>query len=140
MFDSSFRQLLFRNFDCVQSAADWFHVKPITVQRWLDGTSHINPMAEKLLIIKALGYLPNDNRWSGFRLNEEKAIFITPEGREFSPKELTSFAVYKDEYNQLVERYGRIEAPKIYPAKENLPPFRGGRRNQAAIWIPSKLK
>lgn len=140
MLDTSFKELLFKNFDSVQSAADWFHVKPITVQRWLDGTSHINPMAEKLLIIKSIGYLPNDVRWSGFRINEQKGIITTPDGREFSPKELDSFAIHKDEHRQFVERYGHIEAPKVYPAKENHFPFRGGRRPKAAIWIPTKYK
>lgn len=85
----------------MQSAADWFHVLPITVRRWITDEIAINPMAEKLLIIKAIGYLPNDLRWQGFRINEQKAILITPEGREFSPKQLDSFAVHKDEYQQL---------------------------------------
>ncbi|CAH1564689.1 hypothetical protein THF1C08_130154 [Vibrio jasicida] len=29
---------------------------------------------------------------------------------------------------------------KLYPAKENVLPFKGGRRMKAAEWIPSKLK
>ncbi len=55
----------------------------------------VNPMAEKLLLIKSLGYLPNDIRWSGFRVCEQRAIIITPSGREFSPKELESFVFWR---------------------------------------------
>ncbi|MEF1296191.1 phage protein, partial [Vibrio parahaemolyticus] len=83
----------------------------------------INPMAEKRLLIKALGYLPNDLRWSGFRICEKRAVFITPSGREFSPKELESFVFWRDEHRQFVEMYGHFEYPKIYPAKENVLPF-----------------
>lgn len=100
----------------------------------------INPMAEKLLLIKALGYLPNDLRWSGFRICEKRAVFITPSGREFSLKELESFVFWRDEHRQFVEMYGHFEYPKIYPAKENVLPFRGGRRMNAAEWIPSKFR
>ncbi|WGY44997.1 phage protein [Vibrio sp. ABG19] len=96
-------------------------------------------MAEKLLI-KALGYLPNDNRWPGFRIDEPRGVLITPTGREFNPKELESFAIWRDEYQQLIELHGHIEYPKIYPAKPNLLPFRGGRRMTAAPWIPTKFK
>ena len=84
------------------------------ITRWLDGTVPLNPMAEKLQLIKSLGYLPNSIRWAGFKICEERAIIITPSGREFSPKELESF--------------------------ENLMPFRGGHRMKAAEWKPSKLK
>lgn len=111
-----------------------------TVVRWLDGTVPVNPMAEKLLLIKSLGYLPNDIRWSGFRVCEQRAVLITPSGREFSPKELESFVFWRDEHRQFVEMYGHFEYPKVYPAKENLLPFRGGRRMKAAEWIPSKQK
>lgn len=89
---------------------------------------------------KALGYLPNDLRWSGFRICEKRAVFITPSGREFSPKELESFVFWRDEHRQFVEMYGHFEYPKVYPAKENVLPFRGGRRMKAAEWIPSKQK
>ncbi len=98
------------------------------------------PMAEKLLLIKSLGYLPNDIRWSGFRVCEQRAIIITPSGREFSPKELESFVFWRDEHRQLVEKFGHIDQSKVYPAKENVLPFRGGHRMKAADWIPSKNK
>ncbi|WP_241819456.1 DUF3653 domain-containing protein [Vibrio splendidus] len=51
---------------------------------------------------------------------------ITPERREFNPKELLSFAYRRDEHRQLVERHGRIDSPKFYPPKEHPLPFRGG--------------
>lgn len=92
-------------------------------------------MAEKLLLIKSLGYLPNDIRWSGFRICEQRAIIITPSGREFSPKELESFVFWRDEHRQLVEKFGHIDQPKVYPAKENVLPFKGGRRMKAAEWV-----
>ena len=136
----SFQTLFWREFDSIKTGAEFFHVKPITVKRWLNGTIAINPMAEKLLLIKSLGYLPNDMRWFGFRIDVERAVFITPDGREFSPKELASFAVVKDEYQQFIELYGHFEYPKIYPAKENVLPFRGGRRMKPAPWIPTKLR
>lgn len=140
MLNESFNRLFWREFKTIKAGAEYFHVKPVTVRRWLKGESEINPMAEKLLIIKALGYLPNDLRWEGFRIDEQKGIFITPAGRTFSPKELETFALWRDEYTQLIELHGHIERPKIYPAKENLLPFRGGRRMSAAPWIPSKTK
>ncbi|NAW57754.1 MULTISPECIES: phage protein [unclassified Vibrio] len=138
-FDS-FHCLFWREFDSIKAGADFFHVKPVTVRRWLRGEIPINPMAEKLLIIKAIGYLPNDARWRGFSIDEQRAVLVTPTGREFSPKELESFAHWRDEYHQLVELHGHIESPKYYPAKDNVLPFRGGRRMQAAPWIPTKLK
>ncbi|GAB2650624.1 hypothetical protein GCM10026988_18850 [Vibrio panuliri] len=85
-------------------------------------------------------YLPNDIRWRGFRIDEERAVIITPTGLEFSPKELESFAYAKDEYQQMIELHGHMPSPIYRPAKENVLPFRGGRRMQAAPWIPSKLK
>ncbi len=97
-------------------------------------------MAEKLLLIKALGYLPNDIRWRGFRIDEARGVFITPESREFSPKELDSFVYWRDEHRQLVELHGRIDNPIKQPAKDNLLPFRGGRRMKSALWVPSKHK
>ncbi|MCV3264567.1 phage protein [Vibrio harveyi] len=132
MFHESFRTLFWREFKSIKQGADYFHVTKPTVVRWLDGTMPVNPMAEKLLLIKSLGYLPNDIRWSG--VCEQRAIIITPSGREFSPKELESFVFW------LVEKFGHIDQPKVYPAKENVLPFKGGRRMKAAAWIPSKLK
>jgi len=85
-------------------------------------------MAEKLMLIKSLGYLPNDLRWPGFRVCEQQAIIITPSDREFSQ----SFVFWRDEHCQLVEKFGHIDQPKVYPAKENVLPFRGGRRKKAA--------
>ncbi|WP_273986896.1 phage protein [Vibrio parahaemolyticus] len=140
MFHESFRTLFWREFASIKQGAEYFHVSKPTITRWLDGTVPINPMAEKLLLIKALGYLPNDLRWSGFRICEKRAVFITPSGREFSPKELESFVFWRDEHRQFVEMYGHFEYPKVYPAKENVLPFRGGRRMNAAEWIPSKLR
>ncbi|ERM57662.1 phage protein [Vibrio cyclitrophicus] len=140
MFLDSFNTLYWRQFDSVQSGADYFHVSDETVRRWLKGIIPVNPMAEKLLLIKSLGYLPNDIRWKGFRIHEERGILITPEDREFSPKELDVFVYWRDEYRQLVELHGRIDNPIKQPAKENLQPFRGGRRSKAAPWIPSKHK
>ncbi|EMQ2877027.1 phage protein [Vibrio navarrensis] len=136
----AFNVLFWRVFPTIQAGAEFFHVRPVTIRRWLNGSIAINPMAEKLIIIKALGYLPNDVRWRGFRIDEERGVLITPSGCEFNPKELESFAYQKDEYRALLERYGHPESPKYYPAKENVLPFRGGRRMTAAPWIPSKDK
>ncbi|EOD80643.1 S-adenosylhomocysteine hydrolase [Grimontia indica] len=47
-----------------------------------------NPKAEKLLLIKACGYLPNDLNWQGFKIDETRAILITPSGAVFHPREL----------------------------------------------------
>jgi hypothetical protein len=33
-------------------------------------------MAEKLLIMKSLGYVPNDMRWRGFRVDEARAVLM----------------------------------------------------------------
>ncbi|HDY7993305.1 TPA: phage protein, partial [Vibrio vulnificus] len=122
MITPSFRQLVHQQFMDLHQAAAFFHVQPVTVKRWLNGTIPVNPMAEKLLNIKARGYLPLDVRWDGFRVHEERATLITPERREFSPKELLSFAYWRDEYRQLIELHGHIEQPKYYPPKENLMP------------------
>jgi hypothetical protein len=138
MTSNSFIRLFWREFDTIKAGAEFFHVNVATIRRWLKSNSVINPMAEKLLIVKALGYLPNDIRWKGFRINETLGIFITPDGRTFSPHELEQFAVWRDEHRQLVELHGHIERPNIYPAKENVLPFRGGRRANEAQWIPSK--
>ncbi|MEF1327823.1 phage protein [Vibrio sp. M260121] len=140
MFHESFRTLFWRELKSTKQGAEYFHVPKPTITRWLDGTVPINPMAEKLMLIKSLGYLPNDLRWSGFRVCEKRAIIITPSGREFSPKELESFVFWRDEHRQLVEKFGHIDQPKTYPAKENVLPFRGGHRMKAAKWIPSKTK
>lgn len=125
-------------FTDLHDAADFFHVQPITIKRWLTGQSNINPIAEKLLFVAARGYLPPDLRWDGLRIDVERAVFKLSNGREFSPAELESFAHYKDEYYQLIEMHGHIIRPKIYPAKEQQMPFRGGRKPQAAMWIPSR--
>ncbi|HDY8044407.1 TPA: phage protein, partial [Vibrio vulnificus] len=117
MITPSFRQLVHQQFMDLHQAAAFFHVQPVTVKRWLNGTIPVNPMAEKLLNIKARGYLPLDVRWDGFRVHEERATLITPERREFSPKELLSFAYWRDEYRQLIELHGHIEQPKYYPPK-----------------------
>ena len=95
-------------------------------------------MAEILMLIKSLGYLTNDLRWSGFRVCEQRAIIITSSGREFSPKEMESFVFWRDEHRQLVEKFGHIDQPKVYPAKDNVLPFRGGHRMKSAAWLPSK--
>ncbi|MCQ8156501.1 phage protein [Vibrio parahaemolyticus] len=47
----------------------------------------INPRAETLLLIKSLGCRPHDNRWSGFRIDETRAVLICPDGRQLSPTE-----------------------------------------------------
>ncbi|WP_047734616.1 DUF3653 domain-containing protein, partial [Vibrio parahaemolyticus] len=88
MTKESFTTLFWQNFTSIKHGAEFFHVKPVTVRRWLDGRILINPMAEKLLLIKSLGFLPNDNRWSGFRIDEKRAVLICPDGRQLSPTEL----------------------------------------------------
>ncbi|MCW4446813.1 phage protein [Vibrio splendidus] len=136
----AFSTLFWREFDSIKQGADYFHVQPVTVRRWLNHEKNINPMAEKLLLIKSLGYLPNDIRWCGFRVDEARGVLVTPSGREFNPKELENFAHWRDEHRQLVEKHGRIESPIYYPAKTNHLPFRGNRRMTAAPWIPAKRK
>lgn len=133
---ASLHNQLFNNF---RESAHFFYVQPVTVKRWVNGTVPVNPLAERLLLMKYSGYLPVDSRWDGFKIDEQRAVFITPEKREFSPRELLSFSLWRDEYKQLVERHGHIESPIYYPAHPNPYPFRGGRRN-AAPWFPSKLK
>ncbi|ABU73652.1 hypothetical protein, partial [Vibrio campbellii] len=54
MFHESFRTLFWREFKSIKQGADYFHVTKPTVVRWLDGTMPVNPMAEKLLLIKSL--------------------------------------------------------------------------------------
>ncbi|QSV17337.1 phage protein [Photobacterium ganghwense] len=127
MLHESFVKLFWRHFDSINQAAAWFHVRPITIKRWLDGEIDVNPMAEKLLIIRARGYLPDDTRWMGFRVDEERCIIITPEGRVFSPKELDSWALRFDEYHALK----RLYELDYVPVRSNVVtplPFRGGRR------------
>ncbi|NUW67400.1 phage protein [Vibrio coralliilyticus] len=137
----SFRQLLHAQFMDLNEAAAFFHVQPYTVTRWINGYSSINPMAEKLLHLKARGYLPLDARWDGFRVHEERATLITPERREFSPKELLAFGYWRDEHRQFVELHGHIDNPKKYPPKENKWPFSGGGyRRKLRLWVPSKFK
>ncbi|MCG9650848.1 phage protein [Vibrio brasiliensis] len=141
MLTPSFRQLMHTQFMNLNEAAAFFHVQPYTVSRWLKGYSSINPMAEKLLLLKSRGYLPIDERWDGFRVHEQRATLITPERREFSPKELLSFGHWRDEYRQLIELHGHIEHPKYYPPRENPMPFSGGgHQRKPAPWVPSKFK
>ncbi|MEH0670115.1 phage protein [Vibrio owensii] len=123
MFHESFHTLFWRELKSTKQGAEYFHVPKPTITRWLDDTVPTNPMAEKLMLIKSLGYLPNDLRWSGFRVCEKRSIIITPSGREFSPKELESFVFWRDEHRQLVEKFGHIDQPKVYPVKENVLPF-----------------
>ncbi|MDV5168819.1 phage protein [Photobacterium rosenbergii] len=127
MLHESFVKLFWRHFDNIADASAWFHVRPITVKRWLSGQIDVNPMAEKLLIIRARGYLPDDTRWRGFRVDDDRCIIITPEGRQFSPKELDSWALRFDEYHALK----RLYELDYVPARSNVVtqlPFRGGRR------------
>ncbi|CAK2474438.1 S-adenosylhomocysteine hydrolase [Vibrio crassostreae] len=140
MLTPHFADLVHHHFDDIHDAAAFFHVQPITVQRWLSGEVPMNPMAEKLMNIHARGYLPLDHRWNGFKVHFDRATLITPERREFNPKELLSFAYWRDEHRQLVERHGRIDSPKFYPPKEHPLPFRGGRRMPAKPWVPTKFK
>lgn len=56
MFHESFCTLFWREFKTLKQGAEFFHVTKPTVVRWLDGTVPVNPMAEKLLLIKSLGY------------------------------------------------------------------------------------
>ncbi|WP_330960006.1 phage protein [Photobacterium sp. 53610] len=129
MLHESFVTLFWQVFDEVNQASEYFHVRPITVKRWLSGTIDVNPMAEKLLLIRARGYLPDDTRWTGFRIDEDDAVLITPEGRRFSPKELDSWALRFDTFHALKRMY---ELDYI-PVRTNVItplPFRGGRRIQ----------
>ncbi|MEZ8951183.1 DUF3653 domain-containing protein [Vibrio sp. 10N.247.311.18] len=84
--------------------------------------------------------MPLDHRWNGFRVHFDRATLITSERREFNPKELLSFAYWRNEYRQLVELHGRIDNLIKQAAKDNLMPFRGRRRMQTAPWAPSKYK
>ncbi|AJR08676.1 S-adenosylhomocysteine hydrolase [Photobacterium gaetbulicola] len=127
MLHESFVKLFWRHFDNIAEASAWFHVRPITVKRWLSGHIDVNPMAEKLLIIRARGYLPDDTRWQGFRVDEDRCIIITPEGRQFSPKELDSWALRFDEYHALKRLYELDYVPVRSNVVTQLP-FRGGRR------------
>ncbi|EGA64940.1 phage protein [Vibrio brasiliensis] len=140
MLTPNFRQLVHQQFMDLYQAAAFFHVQPITVKRWITGHTVVNPMAEKLLNIKARGYLPLDIRWEGFRVHEERATLLTPDRREFSPKELENFALWRDEHRQLVKLYGRLKDPCPTPPVPNLPPFRGGRRVEPKPWVPEKFK
>ncbi|MEZ8715894.1 phage protein [Vibrio splendidus] len=135
-----FAELVNQHFDSLKDAAAFFHVTVPTMRRWLSGQCSINPIAEKLMNVHARGYLPLDHRWDGFKINVDRGTLITPERREFNPKELLSFAYWRDEHRQLVERHGKIDSPKYYPPKEHPLPFRGGRRMPAKPWVPSKFK
>lgn len=81
MLTPNFRQLVHQQFMELHQAA-FFHVQPVTVKRWLNGTIPVNPMAEKLLNIKARGYLPLDCRWDSFRVHEERATLLAPDRRQ----------------------------------------------------------
>ncbi|MDC5851422.1 phage protein [Vibrio europaeus] len=135
-----FAELVNQHFDSLHDAAAFFHVTVPTIRRWLSGQYSINPIAEKLMNVHARGYLPLDHRWDGFKINVDRGTLITPERRESNPKELLSFAYWRDEHRQLVERHGKIDSPKYYPPKEHPLPFRGGRRMPAKPWVPSKFK
>lgn len=140
MLQDAFQTLFWREFPTVQDGAAYFHVSSNTIRRWLSGHTPVNPMAEKLLIIKARGYLPNDLNWDGFKVNEARAVIITPEGREFAPRELDGFPLWRDQYYALRERYGLIDRPPVKPPLEPMTVYRGGRRQQAAPWIPTRDK
>jgi hypothetical protein len=141
MLIDSFRALYWREFMSIEAGAQYFHVKPVTVKRWLDGVIPPNPMAEKLLIIKARGYLPNDMRWAGFRVDEDNAWLMTPEGHKFNPKDLDAFPLWRGEYLELLRRHGHIKGRvQVQPPREHPKPFRGGRRCEPAPWIPTKDK
>ncbi|WP_120511990.1 phage protein [Photobacterium salinisoli] len=129
MLHKAFVTLFWQVFDDIKPAAEYFHVRPITVKRWLSGSVDVNPMAEKLLIIRARGYLPDDIRWRGFRVDEENAVIITPEGRRFSPKELDSWAVIYDRYHALKRMY-ELDYVPVRTHVVTPMPFRGGRRIQ----------
>ncbi|WP_244662963.1 hypothetical protein [Vibrio harveyi] len=60
--------------------------------------------------------------------------------RSVTAKTTRKIILWRDEHRQLVEKFGHIDQPKVYPAKENVLPFKGGRRMKAAEWIPSKKK
>ncbi|CZF79438.1 phage protein [Grimontia marina] len=140
MLLDAFRALFWREFNSIHDGAAYFHVRPVTVKRWLDGSTPPNPMAEKLLIIKARGYLPNDLNWQGFKVNEARAVIITPDGREFAPRELEAFPLWRDQYHALKDRYGLIERPPVKPAAAPVTIYRGGKRKQPAPWIPTRDK
>ena len=140
MITPPFAELVNQHFNSLDDAAAFFYVTVPTIRRWLSGQSPVNPIAEKLMNVHARGYLPLDHRWNGFKINVDRATLITPERREFNPKELLSFAYWRDEHRQLVERHGKIDSPKYYPPKEHPLPFRGGRRMPAKPWVPSKFK
>ena len=105
MLHQSFVHLFWRCFDSIPQAPAWFHVQPVTVKHWLSGWMDVNPMAEKLLLIRSRGYLPDDTRWKGFQVDEHRCVIVTPEGRRFSPKELDSCALRFDEYHALKRMY-----------------------------------
>ena len=77
MLTPHFADLVHHHFDGIHDAAAFFHVQPITVQRWLSGEVPVNPMAEKLMNIHARGYLPLDHRWNRFRVHFDRATLVT---------------------------------------------------------------
>lgn len=138
MLLESFNTLFWREFRTIRAGAEYFHVTKPTIVRWLTGKTPVNPMAEKLLIIKASGFLPLDNRWSGFRVHEEKAVLVTPCNDEFNPTELELFGRLKAEVNYWRNIYGepRDMLPVIKAAPKKHPYTRGNKRGTAP-WIPT---
>lgn len=138
MLLDSFITLFWREFPSIRAGAEYFHVTKPTITRWLSGKTPVNPMAEKLLIIKASGFLPLDNRWSGFRVDEEKAVLVTPCNDEYHPKELELFGQLKAENRYWREKYG--EPREMYPrivAQPSKHPFTRGNKRGTAPWIPT---
>lgn len=121
MLPESFYMLFWREFESIKAGADYFHVRETTVRRWLYQPDKYppNPCAEKLLVIKARGYLPNDTRLSGWTFDEHRLVMRTPEGREFNIKELESLPVWIDEYVEYRHLYGPLpRKPQPQPPRE----------------------
>lgn len=138
MLTDAFNTLFWREFSSIRAGAEYFHVTKPTIVRWLNGKTPINPMAEKLLIIKASGFLPLDNRWSGFRVHEEKAVLVTPCNDEFNPVELEFFGRLKAEVNYWRGKHGepRDMIPAVKAPIRKHPFYKSGKR-QTAPWIPT---
>ncbi|MEZ8511676.1 DUF3653 domain-containing protein [Vibrio splendidus] len=121
MLTPHFADLVHHHFDDIHDAAAFFHVQPITVQRWLSGEVPVNPMAEKLMNIHARGYLPLDHRWNGFRVHFDRTTLVTPKRREFNPKELLSFAYWRDEHRHTLNSLSRMlmSSRLLWPALQH---------------------
>ncbi|WP_084883072.1 DUF3653 domain-containing protein [Vibrio sp. qd031] len=139
MFTTSFNILFHQNFPSINAGAEFFHVRPVTVKRWLNGHTPPNEMAEKLLIIKAIGYLPNDVRWRGFRINEEKGVLIAPDGYELTPQALSDIALLhahnralQTQVKQLrdAQRYAKAKKQAARMAKG----YRDTAQQAATVW------